>query len=157
MRIIPYKKIRINHTKNKDIVREIINSSIEPCKIFGYSNSNKMFCGHIEDSSFKIRRIIKYRNSFLPILKGNILDQEVIVTIRMNHFANIFMSIWMLYAVVGFIFSTVFIIVLLLSGKFEILSLPGLILAPAGFLMLKIGFWKEVKKAETELTSIINS
>lgn len=41
---------------------------------FGLSRNHNLFEGEIEGTSFKISRIIHYRNSFLPILVGQIQD-----------------------------------------------------------------------------------
>jgi hypothetical protein len=60
-------------SKQKDVVVGIL-------KINGDTTSDaertgdmgKPFCGEVNDDSFKIQRVIWYRNSFLPVITGTI-------------------------------------------------------------------------------------
>ncbi len=157
MKVLPYKKIIIRHNKSKDETSEIINSVTEPCKVFGNRYSSKIFCGECDNDSFKIKRIIQYRNSFLPIIKGEIHDNELVIAIRMHHIINIVMTIWMIGATLGFLASLVCLIHSLFSGHFSFYCIIGLIPLPVGFFLLRFGFWQEVEKAENALKKLISS
>ncbi len=158
MKIIPYKKIIIEHSKTKAEISNIINNVTEPCNFWTNRYSSKLFCGQCDTDSFKIRRIIRYRNSFLPIINGKIYDTEVSVTMRLHHFASVFMLIWMTVAILTFIVISALIAFSLYKGLFGFFPISfGLIFAPVGFLMLKFAFWREVEKAELELKKLINS
>jgi YD repeat-containing protein len=56
------------------------------------------FLGSVENLSFKIRRNIQYRNSFLPIIQGKIVPtptgSRVNVFMYMHPFSLVFMMIW---------------------------------------------------------------
>jgi hypothetical protein len=62
------------------------------------------FIGHVDSESFQIRRDIRYRNSFLPIILGRVeatpAGSHVRVTMRIHIFVAMFMSIW--FSGVGF-------------------------------------------------------
>ncbi len=156
MQILPYKKITIKHNNSKQEISKIIKNSTEPCKLFGNSGSSKIFCGQCNSDSFKVRRIIKYKNAFIPILNGKIDEQSIIVTMRMSHMTNLLMSIWMTGAILGFIIFCLLTIYSLFTGEFNFFYLIGLAPAPIGFLMINIGFWKEVERAELELKKLVN-
>jgi hypothetical protein len=61
--------------------------------------SDYMFEGKITDKGFEITRIIFYRNSFLPVMIGEVRDQsfgsEIDLTLRMNWLVIIFGIVWM--------------------------------------------------------------
>jgi hypothetical protein len=57
------------------------------------------FIGSVQDYSFRIRRDIRYRNSFLPLVWGHIVPTPtgagVIVTMFMHPFTLAFMLFWL--------------------------------------------------------------
>lgn len=56
------------------------------------------FIGSINDGSFRVRRDIRYRNSFLPRIAGKIIPlatgSSTRVTLYMHPFTIVFMAIW---------------------------------------------------------------
>ena len=66
---------------------------------FGVSNPDpaKQYVGKIDGRRFKIHRIIKGRNSFIPIIQGNIIDnlstRSIEVKMRL-HFMVILFLLW---------------------------------------------------------------
>jgi hypothetical protein len=56
------------------------------------------FVGSVNDSSFKIRRDIRYRNSFLPIIRGRViasgLGSRLAVLMHIHPFSALFMGFW---------------------------------------------------------------
>jgi hypothetical protein len=69
----------------------------------GRSPDGPPFIGSVQDYSFRIRRDIRYRNSFLPLVWGHIIPTptgaRVIVTMFMHPFTLTFMLFWL--AMVG--------------------------------------------------------
>ena len=98
----------IESSKSKDEVLQILQNNTSPQRIhlFSSSSNNKYFWGKITRDSFKIRRIICYQNSFLPIIVGKIDEMahgtRIRITMRVHWFVMAFF-IGMLY----FIFSAV--------------------------------------------------
>ena len=66
---------------------------------FGKPTSDKPYEGSIKGSEFKIKRIISYQNSFLPILAGSVdssgMESILKVKIRLNYFVLGFVIVWM--------------------------------------------------------------
>jgi hypothetical protein len=61
-------------------------------------NTSKPYEGQVYNNQFTINRIIHYKNSFLPMIKGNIstyLGQtQIAITMKPHSFVLVFMSIW---------------------------------------------------------------
>lgn len=98
--------------------------------------------GEITGDQFRINRVIGYRNSFLPKISGRIEATEkgsiVHVVMRLNAFALIFMSLWML--IVGSILLVCLVIVLRGEDRdWSIAAVPAAMLA-FGYLMTLGGF-----------------
>jgi hypothetical protein len=57
------------------------------------------FVGYVKEDSFRLQRNIRYRNSFLPLIRGRIVPTEtgtqVQVTMFMHPVAVIFMVFWL--------------------------------------------------------------
>ena len=105
-------KITIETNKTKNEILEIIKKNTNEVEIETFAiefdendHSNKFFNGKINEDSFEILRDIKYRNSFLPILVGNIVENDnglvVNINSRYNKFVKIFMFIWFFFVVVA--------------------------------------------------------
>ncbi len=125
--------------------------------------STKPYEGVIHGNSFTISRVIDYRNSFLPIIQGNIstfLGQtEVRVKMRPMTFVLIFMSLWL--GVVALV-----CIGILIAGflKFSELLKNGfspMVLIPFGMLafgglLTNLAFKAESKKSKQFLTALLD-
>jgi hypothetical protein len=105
------------------------------------------FLGVVQDESFKIRRDIRYRNSFLPILRGRLtahgLGTRVSVTMALHPLVAIFMGVWL--GMVGF-------------GIFRVPSSHSLI--PVGMFLFGValplaGFIPEAVKAKRLLSDAL--
>jgi hypothetical protein len=63
------------------------------------SSGGPPFIGSVQDHSFRIRRDIRYRNSFLPLVWGHIVPTptgaRVIVTMFMPPFTLVFILFWL--------------------------------------------------------------
>jgi len=103
MKYLPFENITYQTKLDSEEVLKRINEVIEPKKtfrmtgIFG-SGEYKPYEGSINGSSFSITRISRYRNSFLPRIKGNIEKNfgktEVNVKMRLHPFVLVFTFIW---------------------------------------------------------------
>jgi hypothetical protein len=102
MKFLPIENITFKtKLKESEIIRRL-SDCIEPEKAFRSSifssNSTKPYEGQIKGHSFNIKRIIGYRNSFLPRINGVIerdLDGLTIkVKMRLHTFVIVFLCIW---------------------------------------------------------------
>ncbi|MNK22893.1 hypothetical protein D3C87_411750 [compost metagenome] len=119
---------------------------------------NRSFEGTITDNSFAIKRIINYKNSFLPIIKGEFSEMAngTKISLVMKPDPNIikFMMLWLAGVFLG-------IIVLLFVG-FTKEGSHYAALFPCGILAMGIGiitvcFNTERAKAKTKLIEILEA
>jgi YD repeat-containing protein len=104
---MPYYSFHLSVPAQAEVVAERIRSIVRPAPTFwgtlGSSwrrpqGAGSPFLGSVENLSFKIRRNIQYRNSFLPMIRGKIVPtptgSRVDVIMYMHPFSLVFMVIW---------------------------------------------------------------
>lgn len=147
-------KFTIETSKSKEEVLRIIKENTHTrTSIFDFKgNSGKFFEGKVFEDSFKISRIVHYRNDLLPVIKGEIEEIEggcrVNIKMRMPIFAIIFFSIWLPGGILGSI-------LILLERDFIsfFITLVGFpLFALIFFLMYKY----EAKKSKEKLEELLN-
>jgi hypothetical protein len=105
---LPFDNVKLLTKLTVTEVQRRIESITEPRKNFRFSifeNRSKPYEGDVVGTSFEISRIINYRNSFLPIIKGDISTDmgqtAVIIKMWPVLFVLVFMSFWL--GVVGLV------------------------------------------------------
>jgi hypothetical protein len=100
MTFLPFEKFVIESalSKKEAIIELMKNIEAEKTIRLWNKSGTKEFEGHLRGNEFKIQRIINYRNSFLPIIKGKVETigdkARLIIDMRLQIFVIIFMSIW---------------------------------------------------------------
>lgn len=102
MKFLPTENITYKTRLKEDEIIRRLSDCVEPEKTFRFdifsSGSTKKYEGQINGHTFKINRIISYRNSFLPRIEGKIerdLDGLIIkVKMRLHIFVIVFLCIW---------------------------------------------------------------
>ena len=100
MTFLPFETIVIETPLTKEETISNLSKSIEPEKSFRFFNKSdtKDFEGQLRGNEFEIKRIISYRNSFLPIIKGRLqtfgTGTRVTVNMRLHAAVIIFMAVW---------------------------------------------------------------
>ena len=89
----------IETKKSKDDILQIIRgNTYTRTSVFDFSEGDRYFAGKVFENSFKIFRCIHYRNSFLPVIMGNIEANEygstIKIKMRMAIPVIIFLGIW---------------------------------------------------------------
>jgi hypothetical protein len=116
------------------------------------SEEEKPFIGTVDKSQFQLRRDIRYKNSFLPQIRGSITSalpgSKVIVRMRIHPFVAVFMCIWLFIAASSFVagFS---------SKHIEIILIPAC-MCVFGIGLVCGGFYPEAIKARRLLEQAIN-
>ena len=73
--LIPYQRFEIKTKLSQEAAREKLANIVEPRKVrLGFSRIDNPFEGELESNRFKITRVLGYRNSFIPVLTGEIRD-----------------------------------------------------------------------------------
>lgn len=163
MKYLPFENITYRSKLDADVIIEKLKKEIEPRKTFRmtgvFGNSNhKPYEGSIEGKTFNISRIIRYQNSFLPKIKGDVNKDingtRINVKMRLHLFVIIFMFIW--FGGVGFGCFTVLSIAFIKKSFDAIYLLPfGMLLF--GYLLVTLGFKYESIKSKKYLSQLFEA
>jgi hypothetical protein len=102
MKFLPTENITYKTKLKEEEIFGRLSDLIEPEKIFRFgifsSSSTKPYEGQINGRTFDIKRIIGYRNSFLPRING-IIEKEydglnIKVKMRLHIFVILFLCFW---------------------------------------------------------------
>ncbi len=154
MTFLPFETIVIETPLTKEEAISNLTKSIEPEKTFRFLNKSdtKHFEGQLRGNEFEIKRIISYRNSFLPIVKGRLqtigTGTRLTVNMRVHVAVMIFMAVW-------FGFVGLFFVVSLLGSEDngETILLPlGMLLF--GYALTMGGYLFESYRTKEILTDI---
>lgn len=122
------------------------------------SNGGKRFRGTIAHDSFAITRVITYRNSFLPQIRGTISETasgtDIALSLRLEKAVRIFMAIWLsvaALALIGILAASLF------DGFSALTALIPLAMLGFGIAMINIGFKTESERAVDELREILEA
>ncbi|BCL39715.1 hypothetical protein [Nostoc sp. MS1] len=154
MKILPHDEFTIVTSDSLPIILERLSANIEPPKAFRFSTKHALYQGSIGSESFQISRIIHYRNSFLPTIRGRfeVQSHQTLIHVQMslNPFVMGFLGLWLL-----FWYSAV--VPISLTGAMPhqmaalFLCMPMLMLV-----IFCIAFWSEANRSRTELTKIVH-
>lgn len=161
MKIFPQKNIVYKSKFSKIEVLNFLKDKIEKEKPFAISltgpNYTKPYIGQILFNKFDIRRVIQYRNSFLPQISGEVFEENNGCTIKVKmeivNYIKIFIAVWMGIVSIACIIMTL----MLLSGKFHISFLGPYLMFLFGFFLVKIPFNFECKRSKTDLAMILKA
>jgi len=131
---------------------------------FASSSTDKPYEGRIEAPVFEINRVISYRNSFLPIIKGRVYAREgqtyIVIKMRLNNFVLLFTAIWL--GITGLTFLMFFILFLIAPSKF--IHSNALLFLPAslgfflfGYLLCMWGFKYESRQSKYFLEKLFKA
>jgi len=163
MKFIPFDKFTLETKKEKSELTDILLNQIEHKKHFRikqyFSNDElKPFEGKIDNNAFKINRIIKYQNPFLPIIIGkfktlNNGGSKIEIFMRVRYSILFFFVCWCLAPLLFFLLFTHSV-----SEKeiyLKILVVLSVILIGNG--LVYIGFNNERNKAKIFLRKLFKT
>ena len=161
MKLIPSENIELKTELSNQEVRKILHEYIRPKKEsrFGFKNQkeDKLFEGTFEMDEFKIQRIIRGRNSFLPQIKGKIQSDfngtRLTAVLKVHSFSIIFMIFGLTFIGFAFIMG---IIGVINQATNPILLIFPLIMIAFGIGLVHFGFNKEKENSINDLKRIIN-
>ena len=151
MKYFPSDSFEIECPLPKGEAIELLSRNIEPKKFFRFFGKHVYFQGFINTNEFEVRRIIKYRNSFLPIIKGKFASHDlgttITLTMQLHPLVLAFMCVW-------FGGTGLFLI------AFATAASPGvigpLIMLLFGWALVTGGFWFEAKKQKEFLIDLLS-
>ncbi|MFB9056773.1 hypothetical protein ACFFU9_08465 [Mariniflexile ostreae] len=161
MKIIPSEKIVLKTELSNQEVRKVLAENIQLKKktLFGFTrlNEEKPFEGVFKHDTFKIQRLIKGRNSFVPTIKGEIQsdfnETKIIVTLNIPKSTLIFIIYWLTF--VGFVF------IMGLTGMATQGTNAGLLILPLlmgvfAIILTHYGFNSQKEKSINDLKKILD-
>lgn len=102
MKLLPYENFYLTTNLPPNIVIEKLKekTELESFSLFRKNKSStKQYEGFVASNNFQLKRIIQYRNSFLPIITGeiksNYIGTGIHVKMKMYPFVYIFMAFWL--------------------------------------------------------------
>ncbi len=107
MKFFPYERLMIKSPLSKLEAIHRLDNVMEPRRYFRFFGAReKPYQDKREDSHFEISRIIGYRNSFLPMIKGDVESEingcSIFISMQPHILVIIFMLFWL--GIVGFFF-----------------------------------------------------
>lgn len=161
MKFLPTENITYKTRLEAEEITKRLSQIVEPEKTFRFSNigssATKSYEGKINDQTFNIKRIIGYRNSFLPRIKGTIErdydGMTIKVKMRLHIFVIVFLYFWFGSAGLG----CIAVLTQSFSLEFNVRTLIpfGLLLFVYGMTMG--GFKFESNKSKKELQKIFEA
>lgn len=159
MKLLPYRKITLHTGLSKQECAEALSKNMFPRSpdAFNFSDPNgKKFIGRLYADSFQMRRAIKKRNSFLPLINGRLISMpsgtDVVLRFKMHGFVNAFMVIWC---------SALLFASLMIAGTALLYDepVPAETLIPIGMMLLGMlimtgGFGAEYENARKEIMQL---
>lgn len=151
MFLVPYKRIHISTTLTPDEASQRILETVDTRGWTWHLSSDKYFRGRVSPENFRILPVIRGRNTYLPLVRGQLrpggIGTELEVTFSLHPLAIatiafVFgMPLWVEYSKVGG-----------LSPKIVPLLAAFLVLHA---LMYFIGFLPEARRAESLLRNLL--
>lgn len=161
MKYLPFENYVLTTNLSVDEVRNRIINNIVPK---ASENTSKPYEGTIFNNKFKISRVINYRNSFLPIIIGEISQEwgktEIKIKMRPIIFIIIFDIIWL--GITGAVCITILVVAIstykdmFREGFSPVVLIPfGMFLF--GYLLTTLGFKYESKIAKEFLKTLFEA
>jgi hypothetical protein len=155
--LMPFRRFTIDSPLPLATAHERLAAAAEPKRWVRFGRAERPFEGRVDETSFEIRRIIGYGNSFRPDLRGTLVPAGNGTTVEgsmtLPLFTRIFSIIWVgatLVACVGVLFAVA------TGARDPTLIIPFGMLAAAG-LILTGGFVFEARKALRELGRVFGT
>lgn len=158
---LPFEKLTYRTKLSREEALAKLADNIGPEKPFGFgatkTASDKPYVGQCYGNSFDVKRAIGYRNSFLPIIKGevgsDISGTKVHVTMRPSVLVLVFMAFWM----TGVGVACVFTIFSTNKQDLSVFSFIPFVMLLFGIGMLYGGFKIEANIAKKDLARILEA
>jgi hypothetical protein len=156
MSVIPNRKFSIKTSKTKEEIHQIVTSNTLSKRPSLFSSSpKKPFWGRATDNCFIIVPVINYSNSFVPMIKLCITenDEGTVVNIKMRPLTGViaFMCIWLVMCAIS---ELIFFAIFSKQG-FSFFDIIPAALFTFGYWMMHFGFRLEADKAKKLLRDML--
>lgn len=109
MRVLPYRRYEIRTSLNQNDALQKLTEAIQPpLSWWRWSRwvGDGEFYGKVAEGRFRCIRYIAYRNSFIPIVRGEVVSDTnggsiIRVTMRMYNVVTLFCTVWLAFFALG--------------------------------------------------------
>lgn len=167
LKYLPFESYTLETKLSTKEVRTRLEANIESRQ--GIRNNNRLsgntgkpYEGKMTSDSFEISRVINYRNSFLPVIKGRIDTYlgktRITIKMRMVIFVMVFMFFWL--GIVGLVCLGILIMGIIQIRELLQHGFSPVVLIPFGMfalgsLLFTFAFKAESKKAKSFLSDLL--
>ena len=156
--LLPYKQLVFESSLSKEEVVRRLSLEVASRRWGWFERRTEKFEGAVTEGGFQISRIIRYRNSFLPVIQGRFYPLakgvRIEVTMRLHMAVLIFSIVWLSIVGVG---ALAFGSQIIATGKIEAGMLIPFGMLLFFYLMVTIGFGVEASKARKQLSGILEA
>jgi hypothetical protein len=159
MGILPYERFTIETALAIEEAQRRLAEAVEPRKYVRWplQARSKPFEGSVTREQFEIRRVIGYRNSFLPRISGHIrqgpIGATIDITLALHPVVLSFMAVWLLGVGCA---ALVVVSAAFRAGAFEPFGLIPIGMFVFGVLLCTLGFNFEAVKAKSLLKQLFS-
>ncbi|MFT3982079.1 MAG: hypothetical protein QM687_16545 [Ferruginibacter sp.] len=164
---LPFEKYTLTTKLSETAIRERLANNVQPRRgMFSYAGdrSGRPYEGTMNGNLFTISRIIQHRNSFLPVINGEIssfLGQtEIRIRMGLDGFVKVFIILWLSFAGLACIVTSAVLIAkpaAIFKNDFPIGMLVPFFLFIFGFLLMLLLFKYESKKSRAFLAGLFEA
>ena len=156
--LLPYQKLVFESALSREEIIRRLSREVATRRWGWFEKRPELFEGTISEEGFQISRIIRYRNSFLPIIHGrfypSVQGVRVEVMMRLHIAVLIFSIVWLSFVGLG---AAAVAFQLLATGRVETVTLIPFGMLLFFYLMVTIGFGVEAKKAVNLLSRLFEA
>jgi len=156
--LYPLNKITVTSKLSSEEILQRLSSRIDYSEgIFNISNTSRPFKGKIYDDSFEVNHVVNRKNSFIPIVKGEISTVEnhsrIALTMKLSPI-SLFLLVSFSFYLLFLIFQTLFINPAK-SNNFS--GMIMIILFTAAYSLILNAFNKECRFSENYLSELFEA
>ena len=158
--LLPYQKLLFNSPLSREELTRRLAREVSKSR-WGFAlfdRRTELFEGTITSEGFKVSRIIRYRNSFLPVISGNFSPTakgvRVDVTLRLHGAVLAFSVVWLSFVGLG---AAAVVLELLRSEPLGQVRLIPLGMLAFFYLLVTLSFGFEARKARKLLSEIFEA
>jgi hypothetical protein len=158
---LPYERFVIETRLTPVQVAERLRAVTAPgrrLRLFRASAGGKDFEGTVSDREFRVTRVIRYRNSFLPVVRGRIEDAadgaRVEVSMRLHPAVFGFMLLWFGFLTISLV---VIVVIAAIKQTFSPFFLVPLGMFAFGYALTTGGFKLESRRSREQLEAILSA
>lgn len=157
---IPYVRVKLESLLSPDEMRQRLATSLTPPQTgFGsFDPPGSVFYGNLRPDGFTAWKVIRYRNSFLPIANGTwrVEGRATLVDLRLTLHPVVmaFMAIWMALPLFA---GSILTISALVDRRFTPMVLIPFAFAAAGYALATAGFRWEYRDTITQLAGCLDA